>query len=164
MLNKTVFDVASVLLLLRAVVADAGEDHVPGAGGSNGCQYVKDPHAYRRLVSICIVGRLFDYLGILRALVNVTETGDVYEQYGACLLNEPMWERAEAMGVQFTEDAKVLLRLIQNQQDSDEPWGKAVTIGIEEFRTKVIEDALADKQVPEGTEDRWLHGMRHRMD
>jgi hypothetical protein len=134
----THFNVAQTLTLLRTVVEDAGADHKALAeDGSTGCTYVEknsDPHG--RLVSVCIVGRLFDYLGILRAVR--TDSGG---QWDACILSSTLWVNAETMGVTFSDEAKELLRLIQSEQDGGHAWGDAMRRGMEEYVRQVEREA-----------------------
>lgn len=137
-MNTTHFNVQQTLTLLRTVVEDAGADHRARAeDGNTGCTYIEQSSDLRkRLVSVCIVGRLFDYLGILRAVL--TATGG---QWGACVLSSTLWVNAETMGVTFSDEAKNLLRLIQSEQDSGHAWGDAMRRGMKEYVRQVEREA-----------------------
>src|SRR5689334_9840887 len=136
---QTTIDFRTALALLVAVVKEFGPDHRPGAE-SGGCSYfvrteerdtwgdVVGSHIDPvNLKTVCLVGKVFDRLGIARALL--TDSGA--DQYGACSLGEPMWHNAEAMGVTFDRDAMRFLRHAQAEQDSGTAWGLAVSNAVE---------------------------------
>lgn len=140
-MSTTHFNVQQVLALLVEVVRDAGRDHAAkDEKGAIGCIYIQRPiNRHGRLVSVCIIGRLFDHLGILRALLRPEEHGP--DQYGACGLSEGLWVNAETFGVTFSDEAKHLMHEVQQQQDNGLAWGDALRKGMEAYVERVETEA-----------------------
>lgn len=158
--NRLIVNLETLIRLFSKVVTDAGYDHVAAPNSnSSGCRYVGFDGG--RLVSICIVGRAFDYLGILRATV-LSSTG-VFDtqgqQYSACTLGEPLWERAFSMGVEFTEDAQLFAREVQSLQDGGESWGNALTMAVAGVHNGIISDAEATVAGAEADKDAALAAL-----
>jgi hypothetical protein len=141
-LNLLTLDADDALRLLAAVVTEHGTTYRANDGnnGQGGACYLaaniesgwSQTHDTENLVAVCIVGKVFARLGILRALIG--ESGD---QFGTCAPEGDgpnIFGNAEAMGVTFSIDAQRVLRAAQEEQDGGETWGRALTAAIREFR------------------------------
>lgn len=109
-----VIDTAEALELLKAEVADKGEDHTVQ------CHYTAMSKG--ELVPVCIVGHLLVHLG-----VPIAKLASVNSTRAHVLFTDP----AYGMGryVQFTKGARELISYVQSSQDSRNPWGVAVSRG-----------------------------------
>lgn len=134
-----------VLAHLRDIVSRHGYDTRPKADGGRSCIYASlDGFVLR---PVCLIGVMLHDLGVLRAVVysiygeNAYGYGNVDGQDGACELDaEGMWARLAQAGVTFTDEAKVLMRHAQAEQDSGEVWGDAVEKGLFEAQEKFRSD------------------------
>lgn len=129
-----IVNLATAIALLEGVVAKFGADHRPVSSGLGTCIYFDENMETGALTAVCLVGQGFAELGILRAThrgyagSNVLDTDRGTENnFAACHLNSPMWERAEAMGVTFTPKAREFMKDAQNHQDNGAQWGDAVS-------------------------------------
>jgi hypothetical protein len=145
--------VTVVLSMLSDVISRFGEDHTARKpGGGTGCVYAVQEG--NRLIPVCIVGQVIADLGALRALVVPYETarkdasdgfyslgdGETPAQYAACTLENPMWDRLAAFGITADDDAKALLRAVQDVQDGDHGWGEALKFGIVNWHNAQVEN------------------------
>lgn len=130
-------DLVEVLSYLRSIIFVMGDAYSPGAdpsiddSGNGGCTYARVQH--HKLVPVCIVGHLFDRLGLLGLLWRTTS-----DHYGACQFYDQntmdeFWTDLAPI-VTFDPDAMYLLYRVQVNQDSGEPWGEALTAAIAETR------------------------------
>lgn len=144
--------------LLTSIVKDEGYEHLATSNGGSGCRYVENDGG--RLVSVCIVGRLFDYLGILRATVTAeTHPFGATDQYGACNINEPVWARAEVMGVVFPSEVQEFLRGVQSDQDTPMSWGRALENAVERHHNVLVSEAEDALHRAEAHKERRLRGL-----
>lgn len=139
---KSTITLTDAVTILTNVVKDHGADHAPlGNKGAPGCNYTTaglnhdnmDDNPTKRLVPVCIVGQVFAYLGILRAVFQATGS-----EFSTCGLGSTIWVNAETMGVTFTKDAQVFLRSAQQEQDSGRAWGVALTTAFAEAQERAL--------------------------
>lgn len=125
------FNIAASVLL--GVVEEYGYNHI-GRSSEDGACYLDPKGDYSfHMVTVCIVAKAFERLGITRALVQFDGM-----QFGPCYIDSSLWENAEKMGVTFNEDAKNLFRNVQSLQDDGFGWGLALADGIEQSRKDVL--------------------------
>lgn len=118
--------------LVKGIVADFGPDHK--GNRPDGCLYATE-ETDGRLVASCIVGQVFDRLGILRVLIgdpNIvacaiginTDNSGIYKNLSA--INERSFtDHLAQFGIVFEPNALTFLKSMQGHQDGGMGWGEA---------------------------------------
>lgn len=123
---EPVYDVNEVLQVAQEIVDEFGPDYVYVKPSSGLCQYVHEGQPS------CLVGQILVRLGAQVDVLSVPENASIQDN-GHGLGVEDLLEKLSptwgTLGFTLTENAIKVLVEIQNAQDTDNTWGRALEEG-----------------------------------